>query len=48
MLGEEKTTGRAVAVKEVNKKKISDAGLEHHIFREKSILNDLSGHAGVI
>ena len=47
-LATEKKTQRAVAIKEVNKKKISDVGLEHHIFREKNILMELKEHPNII
>ena len=44
----ERANGRKVAVKEINKEKISKVNMEHHIFREKNILNALAGHPNVI
>ena len=47
-LATEKKTQRQVAIKEVNKQKISDVGLTHHIFREKTILIALKEHPNII
>jgi serine/threonine protein kinase len=44
----ERSNGRKVAVKEINKEKISKVNMEHHIFREKNILNALGGHPNVV
>ena len=37
-----------MAIKEVNKEKISAVGLTHHIFREKTILIALKDHPNII
>ena len=47
-LATEKKTQRQVAIKEVNKEKISAVGLTHHIFREKTILIALKDHPNII
>jgi serine/threonine protein kinase len=44
----ERSNGRKVAVKEINKEKIAKVNMEHHIFREKNILNALGGHPNVV
>lgn len=48
MLATEKKTEVQVAIKVVNKQKISSVGLEHHIFREKNILVALKEHPNII
>ena len=46
--GTEKLNNRPVAIKEISKEKISKVGMEHHIFREKNILNALAGHPNCV
>ena len=40
--------GKVVIGYEINKEKISKVNMEHHIFREKNILNALGGHPNVV